>query len=242
MSRSIFPEGVDQFTELFDLPFDKLSSANRLTALKMKEKLTNEEQNEVTMLSSELHDYLITPETWNKFQDSLQAVQQFFYDNVQGWLTNKQNIWNSYIRNFKSVGVWAVGTSYKFQNIVVAKNGNAYICKVDHVASTANEPKGDGQGNDQWQKISNKGDTGDAGLSLILKGDWNSATSYNMGDAVQFGRDLYKSPVVYYALRDNVGKSPNSNSSDWALYDKLFVGASLPNGYGAGMHFIKIIE
>ena len=237
MSRSIFPEGVDQFTELFDLPYEKVAAADRLTKLKLKGKLSNDEQNEVMTLSAELKDYLITPETWNKFQDALQSVQQFFYDNVQGWLDDKQKTWDSYIRSFTLVGNWKVGTAYKFQNMVIGEDGNLYLSKVDHVANVSNKPVIGS--NATWQQISNKGDKGDVGLTGILRGEWNATTNYKIGDAVNVGRTLHYPPVVYIALKDNVGKAPNENPNEWTLWDKVYAGDKLPTGFGVGMHFIQ---
>lgn len=240
MSRSVFPEGVDKFTELFDLPYEKVAAAERLTNLKLQGKLSNDEQNEIITLSAELKDYLITPETWNKFQDALQAVQQFFYENVQGWLEDKQKTWDSYIRNFKLIGSWKVGTSYKFQNMALGEDGNLYLSKLDHVASTTNKPVIGS--NATWQQISNKGDKGDVGLTGILKGDWDEKVSYKVGDAVSVGRELHFTPIVYIAKKDNVGKIPNENPNEWILYDKVYAGHSLPKGFGAGMHFIKFTD
>ena len=85
-NRSVFPDGVDEFRELFDLPYDKMQMANRLTELKMKQALDSDEQAELSILTRNLQDYIITPETWNKFQDTLQAVERFFHSQVQGFL------------------------------------------------------------------------------------------------------------------------------------------------------------
>lgn len=237
MSRSVFPEGVDQFTELFDLPYEKVAAAERLTKLKLQGKLSNDEQNEIMVLSAELKDYLITPETWNKFQDALQAVQLFFNQNVQGWLEDKQKVWDSYIRNFVLVGTWKEGTSYKFQNMVMGQDGNLYLAKLDHIAKAANKPVIGS--NATWQQISNKGEKGDVGLTGILRGEWNATTNYKIGDAVNVGRHLHYTPVVYMAIKDNVGKAPNENHNEWMLYDKVYAGDKLPTGYGVGMHFIQ---
>lgn len=236
MSRSAFPEGVDIFNELFDLPYDKFVAAERLTKLKTQPKLTNDEQNEVIVLTAELKDYLITPESFNHLTDAMTALQQFFNDNVQGWLEDKQATWDSYVRNFKLVGAWAVGKNYKFQNMVTS-GGNLYLAKSDHLSVAGNKPVIGSNG--IWQQISNKGDKGDVGLTGILKGDWNISTSYKIGDAVSFGRELHYTPIIYIALKDNVGKTPNENPLDWLLYDKVYAGSKIPTGFGAGMHFIE---
>lgn len=239
MSRSKFPEELDKWPELFDLPYNKFLSAERLTELKMKSSLTNDEQNEVIMLTAELKDYLITPETMNLLTDSMTAIQEFFRDNVQGWLDNKQEIWDTYIRNFKLVGVWKASTEYKFQNMVTF-GGDLYLSKADHVSSESNKPVI--ESNSTWQQISNKGDKGDVGLTGILKGEWDSAIDYKIGDAVSFGRHLHHTPIVYIATKDNVGKSPDVSIDDWILYDRVCAGKEMPSGFGVGMHFIRFTD
>lgn len=236
VSRSKFPEGVDEFIELFDLPYDKLKSAQRLTQLKIQPKLTNDEQNELATLSAELEEYMITPEVWNKFADSLVAVEQFFYDNVQGFIEDKQKIWDSYIKQFLFVGVWTTGKSYKFQNMVIGDNGDLFLCSKDHVSNDSNKPTK----SDMWVRISSKGDTGAIGLNAFYKGDWNEATTYKIGDAVSHERENWLKPLVYISKKDNnVGVNPQTNGESWMLYSETYVGDSRPKGAGAGLHFIK---
>lgn len=239
-SRSNFPDGVDKFPELFDLSFDMVQKANRLTELKGKasDNLTNDEQNEIKTLTASLKDYMITPETFNHFQDALYAVEEFFYDNVQGFIEEKQVIWDSYIKSFKYVGKWKSGTKYSFQNMVTNEKGDLYICKETHTANSSSNPTTNTR---YWQQASAKGEKGDTGLNAIYKGDWNSSTNYNLGDAVCFGRVGHKAGVDYIALRNNVGKSPDTSPDDWTLFQKVYVGTERPIGAGEGLHFIHEI-
>lgn len=235
-SRSSFPDSVDDFLEIWDLPQNKFSEANRLTELKGKAVLTNDEQNEIKTLTASLREYMITPETWNKFQDALFAVQEFFYENVQGFLDDKQAIWDSYIKQFKYVGKWKVNTDYKFQNMVTDEAGDLFICKQQHRSSSSTNPTTNGT---IWQRASAKGDKGDIGLNAFYKGDWNKTTQYKTGDAVCLGRVDWHGGLTYIALRDNVGKSPDASPDDWFLYQQLYVGQSRPTGAMAGLHFIQ---
>lgn len=238
-SRSRFPESLDLFPELFDLPFDKIQQANRLTELKGKadENLTNDEQNEIKTLIAGLKDYMITPETFNHFQDSLYAVEKFFYDNVQGFIEGKQVIWDSYIKSFKYIGAWRTGITYNFQNMVTDSKGDLYICKETHASTTSTSTTN----TRYWQKASAKGDKGDIGLNAFYRGDWNNSASYALGDAVCFGRVGSAAGLTYIALRANVAKSPATSPDDWTLYQEMYVGETRPSGAGAGLHFIQEI-
>ena len=240
MSRSNFPGGVDVFQELFDLPYNKIQDATRLTNLKMKQTLTNDEQNEVIRLSAELRDYMITPESMNKFQDALTAVEQFFYDEVDGYIDDKQALWKTYVEAFKHIGYWTTGKAYKFQNMVVNKeNGNLYLCKKNHTATAANKPVADAS--TYWVQVSSKGDKGDPGLTGILKGEWDSTTGYKIGDAVVYDRKSYNPPITYIALRDNTNKNPYDNPLDWLLLDRLSSGKTLPVTNAPGAHFVQFV-
>lgn len=238
-SLSKFPNGVDSFHEVFDLPYGKHDAAVRLTELKNKPSLTNAEQDELLQLANELNQFMITPDHWNRFGSALYAVQTFFNDNVRGFIENKQKVWDSYIKNFTFVGKWVAGKSYKFQNMVTDSKGDLYICRVDHVSVSGATPDKNAT---QWAKASAKGDKGDIGLNATYKGDWSAATNYVMGDAVTFLNQGITGGVVYIAKRANVGKSPNTSADDWMLYQQLTVGEKEPPGAGVGTHFIEVLD
>lgn len=236
-STSKFPDGVDDgFIELFDLPADKFNEAKTLAMLKSKPVLTSDEQSEVKNLSLSLREYMITPETFNHFQDALYAVQKFFYDEVHGYIEEKQNVWNSYTLNFKYAGKWSAGKKYDFQNMVTDSSGDLFLCKKEHTSSSSNSPERNAI---YWQRTSSKGDKGDIGLSTTYRGDWSSTQAYKTGDAVAFGRVDWRSPITYVAKRDSTGKSPDKSPDDWFVHQQLYVGKSLPSGAGAGIHFIQ---
>ena len=236
MTRSIFPDGgVDTFPELYDLPLNMMASAKRLTALKMQERLSNDEQNELATLSAELVDFLITPELFNRFGDALTGTQQFFRDNVQGYLEGKQTLWLSYINQLKLTGAWTSGTNYKMHNFVYNSAGDLFISLRDHTANSTN-----GTTNTTfWRRLSQKGDTGAIGLNAFYKGDWNSSTTYAIGDAVSYKRTGWEKPLVYIAKTAHSSKNPQNASDAWMLYSEVVHGTTRPIGAQSGLHFIK---
>lgn len=239
MTRSKFPEGVDQFEELFDLPYNKVLEAQRLTELKMKPSLTNDEQNEMLTLTTSLKEYLITPETFNKFQDCLQNVEQFFYSEVFDFLKNKQVTWENYIRQFQVFGKWQAGKNYKMHNLVYEEDGTLFLCLKDHVSVAEKSPQ---KAPELWQQMTARGEKGDIGLNAIYKGIWNKETAYKLGDVVTLRRVNDLDRVEYLCLRDNVGKTPDESPDDWQLYSRLVVSKTEPKNVGEGAHFIKLIE
>lgn len=242
-SRSSFPTQPDSFLELWDLPYNRVQSAERLTELKMKAdiNLTHEEEQEIKQLTNELKEFMITPETWNKFQDALYNVQRFFHEEVNEYIEDKQEEWDTYVKNFQYVGHWESGREYEFQNMVTDPDtGDLYLCRENHNSNANNRPTG--RGNHVWQRASSKGDKGDIGLNAIYRGDWNSSTQYEVGDAVNHGRVDHYAGLTFIALRDNQGQNPSQNPDDWQLYQQLFVGEENHVAAAPGLHFIEIVE
>ncbi|HFI0463210.1 TPA: hypothetical protein ACGO1T_000554 [Streptococcus suis] len=236
---SAFPEGLDQFNEVFDLPHGMYDKAARLTELKNKASLNSGEQDELIQLTSELHMYLITPQAWNKFGSALYSVQKFFNSNVRGFIEDKQKIWDSYIKQFLFVGRWVSGKSYKFQNMVTDANGDLYLCKKDHVSVVSQPPT---TNTTYWVKLSSKGEKGDVGLNATFRGEWNTSTQYALGDAVVVGGNSINGGLVYIAKRQNTGRNPGTSLDDWVLYNNLYVGPTPPANAGTGVHFIEVLD
>lgn len=240
-SRSNFPGSVDEFLELFDLPYDKVQQAQRLTDLKMQEALTNNEQNEVLSLTTSLQEYMITPERFNKLNDSMYALQKFFYQEVDQYIEDKQALWDTYVKAFKYQGKWIAGKAYKFQNLVTNHKGDLYISRLDHTSTVNNEPSVLGD-TAQWAKVGSKGDKGNPGVTGVFKGQWSSSTNYVQNDSV-YAVDLgLNGGVLYLAKRSNVGKNPTTSPDDWFLFPTPYIGAEKPLGATKGLHYLRIVE
>lgn len=229
LSRSLFPQQIDQFTELFDLPPSLVASAKRYQELKMKPTLNATEQTELNNLSTQLGSYIITPETWNKFGDSLVNMQTFIKDNVDGYIQTKQAEWANYVKDFKYVGVHTTTKAYEFQNMV-KHNGDLYLATQD--VPTGKQITDTGY----WQKISTKGDKGDVGLNTHLKGAYSASTAYIVGDAV-----IYNGNIYYCIKNTTVGTAP-TNSEYWYLYERTIISSTAPVTTQQGLLWIEIEE
>ena len=225
-NRSAFPAQVDQFVELFDLPPSQVANARRYQELKIKPSLSALEQTELNNLTAQLGSYIITPETWNKFADSLVNTQAFFKSEVDGYVSDKQALWDSYVRSFVHRGNYSATVQYSFQNMVTY-NGDLYLC-----IQTA--PKGTVPSNTTyWTKVSAKGDKGDVGLNAYYKGDYSATTAYVVGDAVTYQGN------TYYNKLASTGKAP-SDSAHWVLFDSVVVSSTAPVGAQKGQIWIQV--
>lgn len=224
MSRSTFPEKIDVFTELFDLPADKVQAALELQKLKQKTILDNNDQNRISALTAQLQDYMITPETMNRLQDAIVEIETFFDGNVRQYILQKQREWDAYVNDFIWVGVWDSTKKYHRQNIMTYE-GNLWLCIKDVVADSKNTPDKDAE---HYRQVAYKGDKGDIGLNAIFKGEWNGQTAYKAGDAVSVRVDAPWKPVdmVFIAKQDNQGQKPTVGEASeyWFPYHNVMVG------------------
>lgn len=238
MSRSEFPNKIDTFTELFDLPADKVNAAMELNALKQKAVLDNNEQNRISALSAELQDYIITPETMNKLTDCLVALETFFTQEVKGYIDGKQKEWDQYVKDFNFVGVWDNSSKYRRQNLV-SYEGNLYLVLKDVVADKNNTPAN----SDCYWQVAFKGDKGDIGLNAIYRGVWDGNRNYEIGDAVsiKLGEPWNPLDIVYIAKTANKGKKPDIETGDWFPYTQIIVGGQKPANLHPSIHFLEVI-
>lgn len=224
---SSFPQQIDTFTELYDLPPSKAVQARRLQELKKQPSLNATEQAELNGLVLELGNFMITPQTWNKFASALINVETFFTQEVMEFIEAKQVLWNTYVDNFKHVGVYDPSVQYKFQNTVTYK-GDLYLAKSDTKNITPTNDK-------VWTKISSKGDKGDVGLNVYFKGDYKNEETYIVGDAVTFNGNMY------YAKETTTGITPEDDTK-WFLSEKVVASVEPPANAQQGLLWIEILE
>ncbi|MDY7043700.1 hypothetical protein RVS70_05725 [Virgibacillus sp. M23] len=229
LSRSTFPTEVDSFVELFDLPPSLVASAKRYQELKIKPTLNASEQSELNSLTSQLGNYIITPETWNKFADSLVNVETFFLEEVDEYIDDKQKEWAKYVNDFHYVGVYNDLSTYMFQN-QVKFNGDLYLCIKS--TSVGIDPTNE----EYWQKISTKGDKGDVGLNAFLRGEYNDTRSYVIGDAITYEGN------IFYCIKDTTAGINPTNSEYWFMYDRTIVSPTVPSTTQQGLTWIEVEE
>lgn len=228
LTRSTFPQQIDSFVELYDLPPSLATKAKRYQELKMKPTLNATEQNELNTLTNELGDYIITPETWNKMADSIVNVETFFKDEVDGYITMKQHEWDSYIDDFSYIGVYDSNINYEIRNMVKF-NGDLYIC----ISRTqGNSPTN----SNYWRAVSVKGDKGDVGLNTHLQGEYSGTATYSVGDAVTYNGNLF------YCIKATTAGIAPTDGTYWYLHERLYVGSSEPSTTQKGLMWIEIQE
>lgn len=228
-NRSTFPSQIDTFKELYDLPPSLVASAKRYQELKIKPTLNATEQTELNNLTTQLGSYIISPESMNKFQDSLTNMQVFIKDEIDGYINGKQVEWANYVKDFKLIGNHSTSIAYEFQNMV-KYNGDLYLALKDVPVGTAITST------THWQKISTKGDKGDVGLGVSLKGAFNATLTYAIGDAVTYNGN------IFYCIKGTTAGIVPTNSTYWFLYDRTIVSQTAPANRQQGLLWIEVVE
>jgi hypothetical protein len=196
----------------------------------MKPTLTSTEQTELNGLVNQLSNYIISPETFNKFADALVNVETFFTQEVMDFIEAKQLLWDDYVKAFKYIGVHNSTITYKFQNMVKSSTGDLYL-------SLKDVPTGIAITNTSyWQKISTKGDKGDVGLNAYYKGNYSATATYAVGDAVTYNG------FIYYCKVDTTAGIAPTNANNWFLWDRTIVSETAPAIRQAGLVWVKLTD
>jgi len=127
-------------------------------------------------------------------------------------LEANQASWTVYFSGVEYKSSWASGTRYKLNDLVKV-DGNIYRCTQHHTSTST-------------LSLSN--------FAMWIPGQmfslvWNSATVYQIGDAVVYGGDAYISKTA-----NNSNAIPNVDTTNWGLFN---VGYSVRNTWSAGTSY-----
>jgi parallel beta-helix repeat protein len=226
-ANSNFPNSIDDFITHTNIQASDRPLVQRYTDLTLKTNRTPAEDDELNQLTNTLRDKIILPDDWNKLQSALANMQMFIKNNVEGYIVQKQEDFTNFvdlkkgeldaeIDQFDDVGTYSPEIAY-YQKNMVEFNGNVYIAKRDSLNKT---PIGDNT-DPYWRLLSRKGDKGDAGVAVTLKGDYNNSTTYQVGDGVVYANQ------IFYAKKVTTGNLP-TDPEYWVLADKVYVNVSPP--------------
>ena len=213
-SRSSFPNEIDKFLELRNLPADQKDNLRRFQELTIKETLSPTEQNELNNLTVVLQHYRIDVEKWNKGFDAIVNVENFFLNETLPFIEDKKQEFQAEVDKLNYRGEWQPGVQYYKKNIVTS-GGEGYIAKSDNINQSPSNTV-------HWGKIARKGEKGDPSLNISYEGEYDSAMAYVMGDAVTFGG-------LWYYAKQNTKGNPPTNATYWELQsNQVWVGDEEP--------------
>lgn len=136
----------------------------------------------------------------NEISNLLSLLQNNFQSNVIDYLANELDGFNNLINEFNLKGSWDSETTYEIYNFVIYNNID-YLY-INPTPSSGNLPTN----TNYWLEINIRGKTGEPGLGVNLKYDWDSTIEYQPLDVV------YYSNALWVATATNVNKRPDENS------------------------------
>lgn len=144
--------------------------------------------------------------------DALIILENYYYNNVTQEMQLLLTEYNEGINQFINRRQWDAEEDYKVGNFVLygstLADSQIYLCIQDNSGVLPTDT-------DYWAYIGLTGEKGDSAVIVDFKYNWNSTTSYNKNDVVMYDKN------IYYALRPNINKTPNTNPQDWGFFMKI---------------------
>lgn len=151
---------------------------------------------------------ILTANGLNKFSQCLVALERFYQDNVETYITEKQIEWQQIIEDFSWQRQYDPTTQYYLNNYVTYTTAgltNLYI-------ATAQPPIGTVPTNTSyWRVLTIRGQKGATGTGLAFTGTWDSAAYYLVNNCVTYGGALWGCLVA------NTNQAPYQGSTYWQL-------------------------
>lgn len=261
-TETTFPEAVDNLSRMSDLSFEDLILVQQYYAYYNAGNLSG--ANSLLETNPILKTKIFNAAKFNKLADGIGATQQFFKDNVDGYIQTKQSEFdayvdgkevdlnthvsdtvtyidtkqsefNAYVNAFTYKGDYSNVTSYVEKNIVYFA-GCTYVCRVacKNISPVADKTTAN------WGLISEKGDKGDQGVSgvgLSPRGQWDSTTTYYKDDMV------IDSGSMWQCVVENINSKPSTSNTSWLKMiidaNMVIVSSAQPSNQHVGCLWMK---
>lgn len=212
---STFPTTVDSFIEHVSASAADAANIALYQQLIQTPNLTPTQQTQLANLTTTLRSKLFFSDDLNLLQDAVLNLENFFLNEVDGYIQTKQSDFDATVNKFSFQGVYNPSTTYMEWN-TVQYNGQSYICTVDNTVGIA-PPTGSTISNSNWALIAQqgiqgpKGDTGQNGIGLVFQGTYDNTKVYNVNDAVAYNGSLYG------CIKQTVAGTNPTNGTYWDL-------------------------
>lgn len=150
---------------------------------------------------------IVTATDLNKLSQAILAIERFYSTDIEGYVDNLQESWLNVIQQFSYQGVWSSGTTYERNNMVLyTVNGLQLIFLAIQNPPVATVPTN----TQYWRVLTVQGQSGESGVGISYREEWNNVTNYETDDAVTYNGALWM------ALQDNSNIEPNpTNITYW---------------------------
>ena len=172
--------------------------------------------------NSQLNTKAFVANVMNEIANLLSLLQNNFQNNVIDFLSTQLSNFYHLIDEFELKGAWDEDTTYEIYNFVVYNNID-YLY-INPTPSSGNLPTN----TTYWLEINIRGKTGEPGLGVNLKYDWDFTIEYQPLDVVYYNNALWVAKV------QNVNIAP-SNGATWEVFlpfklIKIYSNTTAPTG------------
>lgn len=166
--------------------------------------------NEVLKRIANVDQKIISAERLNKLRDCIIALEKFYGDNIENYITNKQSQWQGIIDQFKFIGTYSSSIQYKINNIVLFQyNGDYQLYIRTNGDGLANKPPTD---TNYWRVLTIKGERGiTTSGETTFYFDWETNQTYAVNSIVSHNSQWW------VALKENINSEPMEGNTNWQL-------------------------
>lgn len=210
LSETLFPDALDIITRMSDITYTDLDLIKQYNTYISAGNFESAQQ--LLADNPGLQNKIFNAEKFNKLADSIMAVQRFFKDDVETYITDVGDNLESQISQFGNVGDYSPKQSYKrFE--VIRFEGSSYMCTQECQGQPVTNPE-------YWVKIAEKGDTGASGAGLAFCGVYSAERQYQKDDCVTDGKQLWA------ALQPSTGQ-PLVEGEYWTVAVAMQIASSI---------------
>lgn len=205
---STFPEKVDSIPSFIDV------TQNDGELIKQFEQYMYENNfssaNTVLNRIENVNQKFITAERLNKLRDCIIALEEFYGLNIESYISNKQNQWQSIIDQFKFIGSYSSSYQYKINNIVSFQtNGEYYLYIRTDGDGLSNKPPTDTK---YWRVLTIKGERGISNSNdTTFYFEWEANQTYAVNSIVSYNSQWWIS------TKQNINSEPLEGNNNWEL-------------------------
>lgn len=176
----------------------------------------------------------ITTDFFENISSKLYDLENFYFQNVPEFLSDKLDEMQDFINNLIYLGEWNSTTIYRAYNLV--SYDNSIYMYIGENPDSGDIPTSVGS---SWLRLDIRGEKGAIGIGLNYIGNWNSSISYNQYDSVFYNNSLWACKM----LNQNIVPQ---NGTYWNEIFKVYKAkiedySSVNNPYN-GMICVEIIQ
>ncbi len=222
--NTVFPDAIQTFAKYLDITQSDAVIYNSAIEAMIAGNLTQAQ----ALLNSipNVNQKALTAEKLNRITDTVQALQQYYAQDIDVKVAGYQTTWEDIINKFQYKGVWAAGAYNRNNMVSYASNEPAtdkalylYIATKD-ISSSVGNPYTDYESaisagtTPNWYRITIRGRQGASGASqsaVSFKFIWDSLTNYTVNDIVVYENKWW------IAITSNINVTPSESTAQWAL-------------------------